>query len=114
MGGSVNPSVLTVEQVCAVYHLHPKTVQELARLKKIPAFKIGKCWRFFSLALEEHFRTQFAPLVSQGEHGKETSCRYSKEKIHRFTGASSTKKASEYSNLLALPISKKQRNLKLA
>jgi excisionase family DNA binding protein len=109
----VVPTPLTVEQVCALYSLHPKTVQRMARRGEIPAFKVGKNWRFFDVDLVTFFRAQSTPLVSEGAHEKEIkSCHSTKEKTPRICGASSPSKASSYNSLLGLQPVKKQKSLK--
>jgi excisionase family DNA binding protein len=36
----------TPEDAAAYLRIHPKTVQRLARQRRIPALKVGKGWRF--------------------------------------------------------------------
>jgi excisionase family DNA binding protein len=99
----VLPKPLTVEQVCALYSLHPKTVQRLARQGLLPGFKVGKNWRFFDIDLVLHFRAQSNPLVLEGAHAKEIkSCHFTKEKTPRSSGVSSPLKESSYNSLLGL------------
>lgn len=38
--------ILTVEEVAVKLRLHPLTVRKLAREGSIPAFKVGRQWRF--------------------------------------------------------------------
>ena len=40
------PRFLNVEELSEVLHLHPVTVQEMAREKRVPAFKVGRHWLF--------------------------------------------------------------------
>ncbi|MFH1248142.1 MAG: helix-turn-helix domain-containing protein [Candidatus Omnitrophota bacterium] len=47
-----NKDILTAKQVAEYLHLHPLTVHRYAREGKIPAFKIGTDWRFYSKYLE--------------------------------------------------------------
>jgi excisionase family DNA binding protein len=97
------PTPLTVEQVCALYTLHPKTVQRLARRGEMPAFKVGKNWRFYDVDLIAHFRAQSTPLVLEGAHAKEIKpCHFTKEKTPHISGVSSPSKASSYNSLLGL------------
>ncbi|MGD0292053.1 MAG: helix-turn-helix domain-containing protein [Candidatus Binataceae bacterium] len=39
-------SVLTLEEVAELLHVHPSTVYRLLKNRRIPAFKIGSDWRF--------------------------------------------------------------------
>jgi excisionase family DNA binding protein len=99
----VLPKPLTVEQVCELYTLHPKTVQKLARQGKMPAFKVGKNWRFYDVDLVDHFRAQSNSLVLEGAHEKEIkTCHFIREKTPRTCGVSSPLTASSYNNLLGL------------
>jgi excisionase family DNA binding protein len=59
--------VLNTEQAAALLHIHPKTLQKLARQGIIPAFRIGDLWRFRASALDEWLRSR----VSSKSH----SCR---------------------------------------
>jgi len=38
--------------------LHPKTVQRMARRGQIPAYRIGRYWRFRASELDEWLRVQ--------------------------------------------------------
>ncbi len=38
--------ILTVHELAERFKLHESTVEEMARTGKIPAFKVGKHWRF--------------------------------------------------------------------
>ena len=39
-------SVLTVQDVAEYLHVHRQTIYELLKRKQLPAFKIGREWRF--------------------------------------------------------------------
>ena len=45
--------ILKADDVARYLHLHLFTVHKLARQGKLPAFKIGKDWRFRKTAIEE-------------------------------------------------------------
>jgi excisionase family DNA binding protein len=45
--------ILKAKDVAKYLHLHLFTVHNLARQGKLPAFKIGKDWRFRKVAIEE-------------------------------------------------------------
>ncbi len=38
--------ILTVHELAERFKLHESTIDEMARTGKLPAFKIGKHWRF--------------------------------------------------------------------
>jgi excisionase family DNA binding protein len=50
--------ILNAKEVAQYLHLHLLTVHKLAREGKLPAFKVGKDWRFRRSALEEWMRAQ--------------------------------------------------------
>jgi excisionase family DNA binding protein len=39
-------AILTIPEVCEYLHVSPATVYRMLRRKNIPAFRIGKSWRF--------------------------------------------------------------------
>ena len=43
----------TVEEVAIYMRLKPETVRSMARRNLMPAIKVGKVWRFRSLAIKE-------------------------------------------------------------
>ena len=45
--------ILTVEEVAEYLKLAKKTVYKLAAEKKIPTFRVGKCWRIKKAENEE-------------------------------------------------------------
>jgi excisionase family DNA binding protein len=38
--------ILTTQEVADLLKLHPKTVNKLARCGRLPAYRIGRQWRF--------------------------------------------------------------------
>ena len=44
-------------QASALLGLHPKTLQKLARVGRIPAYRIGRFWRYRASDLEMWLRT---------------------------------------------------------
>ena len=46
------PTIMTVEQVARCLRLHEMTIRQLARDGEIPAFKLGRQWRFKRELLE--------------------------------------------------------------
>ncbi|HSF59969.1 MAG TPA: helix-turn-helix domain-containing protein [Candidatus Binatia bacterium] len=42
----VGEEILTTQEVADLLKLHPKTVNKLARCGRLPAYRIGRQWRF--------------------------------------------------------------------
>lgn len=52
--------VLDSEEAAALLHIHPKTLQRLARNGEIPGFRIGKLWGFRASALNQWLESRLA------------------------------------------------------
>jgi excisionase family DNA binding protein len=63
----VLPALMDVKEVSAYLGLHRVTVVEFARLGKLPAFKVGREWRFRADAIREWLDRQ--ALGSGGGRG---------------------------------------------
>ena len=50
--------ILTIKDVAAYLKVNERTVYRLATSKKIPAFKVGKAWRFRKDELDQWIRQQ--------------------------------------------------------
>jgi excisionase family DNA binding protein len=59
-------TILTVSEVCEYLHISQVTVYRMLRRKDIPAFRIGKSWRFSLEHLERWIEKESLP----GEAGK--------------------------------------------
>jgi excisionase family DNA binding protein len=46
-------NLLDCEETARLLHLHPKTVERLARECRIPAYKIGKRWLFRASEIDQ-------------------------------------------------------------
>jgi len=46
LDSSKKPSLLTLENVAEYLHVHPSTIYRLLKKKQLPAFKVGRDWRF--------------------------------------------------------------------
>ncbi len=46
LDSSERPSLLTLENVAEYLRVHPSTIYRLLRKKQLPAFKVGRDWRF--------------------------------------------------------------------
>ena len=51
------PRVLNLEQVAELLDAHPKTVRLMAQAGKIPAFRVGRLWRFSAVRIHEWIDT---------------------------------------------------------
>jgi len=52
--------LLDTDQAAAIMHIHPKTLQKLARRGVIRAIQIGIVWRFRASTLEEWIQEKLA------------------------------------------------------
>jgi len=52
--------VLDSEEAAALLHIHPKTLQRLARNGQIPGFRIGKLWGFRASVLNQWLEGRMA------------------------------------------------------
>lgn len=64
--GNPDPKVLEFERLldsdeaASLLKIHPKTLQRMARQKRIAGVQIGKLWRFRASALDEFLHRQMA------------------------------------------------------
>ena len=58
------PRIMTAEQVAKYLCLHVMTIRQLARDGEIPAFKVGKLWRFKKELLEQWIVKQWEMNVA--------------------------------------------------
>jgi excisionase family DNA binding protein len=49
--------ILDTEQAAALLHIHPKTLQRLARKGEVPAYRVGDLWRFRASDLDKWLRS---------------------------------------------------------
>jgi excisionase family DNA binding protein len=63
---TMSSMILTVPEVCEYLHISQVTVYRMLRRKDIPAFRIGKSWRFSLEHLERWIEKESLP----GEPGK--------------------------------------------
>jgi PTS system nitrogen regulatory IIA component len=50
--------LLTIDEVAVFLHMNPMTVYAWVKDGRIPAFKIGRVWRFRKTEIEEWLRKQ--------------------------------------------------------
>jgi len=67
--------LLDLREAAAILGMHWKTLERMARGRKVPAFKVGKRWKFRLSALNawlEHglnsTTTDYAVLTGEGQH----------------------------------------------
>ena len=58
----INNAVLTAKEAASFLKAHVETIRRLARREVIPAFKVGKDWRFHAEALKKWSKGQQAPF----------------------------------------------------
>ena len=57
--------LMTAEETCRYLKITPRTLYRYLRTRQIPAFKLGKEWRFVRSDLEQWIRNRTnAPLTS--------------------------------------------------
>lgn len=52
LDSSEKPPLLTLENVAEYLRVHPSTIYRLLKKKQLPAFKIGRDWRFNREAID--------------------------------------------------------------
>ena len=56
MGAAPKSELMTVEETCRYLKITPRTLYRYLRSRQIPAFKLGKEWRFVRSDLEQWIR----------------------------------------------------------
>ncbi len=56
MGTAPQSELMTVEETCRYLKITPRTLYRYLRSRQIPAFKLGKEWRFVRSDLEQWIR----------------------------------------------------------
>lgn len=59
--------LIDANQAAAILKVHPVTLREMADLGKIPALKIGRCWRFRESSLDEWIRDRLGSNRKESE-----------------------------------------------
>src|SRR5450759_1086277 len=97
-------TTLTLLQAAEFLHLHPVTLQRMAKRGEVPAAKLGRRWIFLEIDLVACLRAQYPPRVMQGEHEELQLCRSTNAKILPSTGSSYTTAERSYREALGLQI----------
>jgi excisionase family DNA binding protein len=56
MGTAAKSELMTVEETCRYLKITPRTLYRYLQTRQIPAFKLGKEWRFVRSDLEQWIR----------------------------------------------------------
>ena len=71
--GNVSEILLTIAEAATTLRLHPVTLRALAAAGEIPAFKLGRAWRFVEVDLLAWARAPYCRADALGD--KESTCR---------------------------------------
>jgi excisionase family DNA binding protein len=93
---------LNLEQAAVFLHLHPVTLQRMAKRGDIPAAKLGRRWIFLEIDLVACLRAHYPLRVMQGAHEEVKLCRSTNAKIHNRIGSSSASMDKQYKEALGL------------
>ncbi|MBI2286377.1 MAG: helix-turn-helix domain-containing protein [Nitrosomonadales bacterium] len=102
-GGLGAHRVLNIEQAAEFLHLHPVTLQRMAKRREVPAAKLGRRWIFLEIDLVAYLRAQYPSRVMRGEHKEVKLCRSTDAKILPSGGSSCTTAEKSYREALGLP-----------
>lgn len=64
MGAAQKSELMTVAETCRYLKITPRTLYRYLRSRQIPAFKLGKEWRFVRSDLEQWIRERTRPAVN--------------------------------------------------
>ncbi|ALA57394.1 helix-turn-helix domain-containing protein [Nitrospira moscoviensis] len=64
MGTAPKSELMTVAETCRYLKITPRTLYRYLRSRQIPAFKLGKEWRFVRSDLEQWIRDRTRSAVS--------------------------------------------------
>src|SRR5205085_5060009 len=104
-----SPPLLTLAEAARCLRLHPVTLRALAAAGGVPAFKIGRVWRFVEIDLLTWARAHYSGADAVSD--KESSCRSTNVQIAASGGLrSACQTEAAYVALLARRTSRKRRN----
>ena len=66
MGASTQSELLTAAETCRYHKLTPRTLYRYVQDRHMPAFKLGKEWRFVRSDLEQWIRRRRSTHSSHG------------------------------------------------
>lgn len=64
MGAARKSELMTVAETCRYLKITPRTLYRYIHRRQIPAFKLGKEWRFVRADLEQWIRDRTRSVVS--------------------------------------------------
>ena len=107
--GKMSEKLLTVAEAATTLRLHPVTLRALAAAGGIPAFKLGRAWRFVEVDVLAWARAHYCRADAVGD--KESTCRSTNVQIAATGGPRSAyRTGAAYAALVALRKGKKHRN----
>ena len=105
----MSASFLTLTEAAAALRLHPVTLRALAATGDVPAFKLGRVWRFVEIDLITWARAHYGRADAVGD--KESTCRSTNVQIAATGGPRSAyRTGAAYAALVAPRKGKKRRN----
>lgn len=108
---SMNTTYLTAEQAARILSIHPITIRRMAAAGRIPAFKIGRAWRFIEVDLLAAARAQYQRAEAVSDNERSQICRYTEGRIPGIGGhLSRSQTAAQYTALLAQKTESKRKN----
>jgi excisionase family DNA binding protein len=100
---------LTLQDAAELLHLHPVTLRAAAAGGRVPAFKIGRAWRFVDVDLLAWARANYLRADAVGD--EESSCRSTNVLIAASGGLRSAYRTEgAYAALVAPRTDRKHRN----
>jgi len=107
--GKMSEKLLTIAEAATTLRLHPVTLRALAAAGGIPAFKLGRAWRFVEIDLLAWARAHYRRADAVGD--KESTCRYTNVPIAASGGPrSACRTEAAYADLVAPRTERKHRN----
>src|SRR5581483_8231967 len=101
--------LLTIAEAATTLRLHPVTLRALAAAGAVPAFKVGRAWRFVEIDLLAWARANYVRADAVGD--KESTCRSTNVQKAAAGGPRSPYQAeAAYADLVAPRIARKHRN----
>jgi excisionase family DNA binding protein len=94
--------VLSLEEAADFLHIHPVTLQRMAKSGEIPAGKPGRRWIFIEIDLITFIRAQYPQRVMQGDNKKVNVCHSSNVRTHQTGGSRLSKTENAYNKALGL------------
>ena len=105
----MSEKLLTIAEAATSLRVHAVTLSALAAAGKVPAFKLGRTWRFVEIDLLAWARAHYQRADAVGD--KESTCRSTNVQIAATAGPRSAYRTeAAYAALVAQRKGKKRRN----